>query len=65
MSQKIVTVTVDDASGAFEVDLTGFQGIGCDAVIKAFAELGETTTVIEKPEYKFKATQQKQVQAGR
>ena len=65
MSQQIVTVTVDDNSGAFEVDLTGFQGIGCDAVIKAFAELGETKTVIEKPEYKQKTVTQRSIQSGR
>lgn len=65
MSQQIVTVTVDDTSGAFEVDLTGFQGIGCDAVIKAFAKLGEAKTVIEKPEYKQKAVNQRTIQSGR
>ena len=49
---QIVKVTVDDATGEFEVNLTGFVGHGCDAIIQAFAELGEMKTHIHKPEYK-------------
>jgi len=56
-----VTVEIDDSDGSFSVDLTGFEGKGCDAVIKAFAEISEPSKVIEKPEYKFVASQQKQI----
>jgi hypothetical protein len=49
---QIVKITVDDTNGAFDVDLTGFQGIGCDAIITAFGELGEITSHTHKPEYK-------------
>ena len=48
---QIVKVTVDDATGEFEVNLTGFVGHGCDAIIQAFAELGEMKTHVHKPEY--------------
>ena len=58
---QFVTVEVNDADGSFSVDLTGFEGKGCDAVIKAFAEIAEPTKVVEKPEYKFTASQQKQL----
>ena len=53
---QIVKITVDDSNGEFEVDLTGYTGIGCDAIIKAFGELGEITSHIHKPEYKQTAT---------
>lgn len=65
MAQQFVTIEVSDKDGSFTVDLTGFEGIGCDAVIKAFAELGETSSVTEKPEYKASAFQRKQQTAGR
>ena len=48
---QIVKVTVDDSTGEFDVDLTGFHGKGCDAIIQAFAELGEMKTHVHKPEY--------------
>ena len=46
---QIVKVTVDDLTGEFDVDLTGFHGKGCDAIIQAFAELGEMKTHVHKP----------------
>ena len=49
---KIVKVTVDDSNGEFDVDLTGFHGVGCDDIIKALGELGEVKTQIAKPEYR-------------
>lgn len=49
---QIIKVTVDDTNGEFSVDLTGFQGQGCDAIIEAFGEIGEITSHIHKPEYK-------------
>lgn len=60
---KNITVTVDENTGEFEVDLTGFQGQGCDAIIEAFAEIGEATAVVHKPEWK--ATAHKQQTAGK
>lgn len=61
MATEIIKVTVDDNTGEFDVDLTGFHGIGCDAIIQAFGELGQTKKVIHKPEYTAK-TQTKQTQ---
>jgi hypothetical protein len=49
---KIVKVSVDDATGEFDVDLTGFHGVGCDDIVKALGELGEIKTQIAKPEYR-------------
>jgi hypothetical protein len=57
---KIITVTIDSGTeqlnnaGAFTVDLTGFNGQGCDAVIKAFEGVGEATKTVHKPEWKPK-----------
>ena len=48
---KLVTVTLDENTGSFSVDLTGFHGKGCADVVKAFEELGKTTKSIKKPEY--------------
>ena len=48
---QIIKVTVDDATGEFAVDLTGFQGQGCDDIIKAFGEIGEIKTHTHKPEF--------------
>jgi hypothetical protein len=51
MANKVIKVTIDEATGEFNVDLTGFEGQGCDDVIKAFAEIGEVTKELHKPEY--------------
>ena len=48
---KTVTITIDESTGDFNVDLTGFQGQGCDDIIKACAEVGEVTKEVHKPEY--------------
>lgn len=59
---KIITVTIDTGNeslqdaGAFSVDLTGFQGQGCDAIIRAFEGVGEATKTIHKPEWRAKTT---------
>jgi len=59
---KIVTVTIDQGeevnanAGSFSVDLTGFEGQGCDAIIKAFEGVGEATKTIHKPEWRQKTT---------
>jgi hypothetical protein len=60
---QLIKVTVDDNTGAFDVDLTGFHGQGCDAIIEAFGELGEIKTHVHKPEFKENAVRvQKQGQ---
>lgn len=51
---QIIKVDVDDNTGEFDVDLTGFHGKGCDAIIQAFGELGEIKTHIHKTEYNEK-----------
>jgi hypothetical protein len=48
---KLIKITVDDSTGEFDVDLTGFHGKGCDAIIQACGELGEIKTEVKKPEY--------------
>jgi hypothetical protein len=47
---KIVKVTVDE-NGDFTVDLNGFHGRGCDAIIKAFGEESTVTKETHKREY--------------
>jgi len=51
---KIITIDLDPKDASFSVDLTGFHGKGCEDVIKAFTSIGETTKIIEKPEFKDK-----------
>ena len=57
---KVITVTIDQGTehlnnaGAFNVDLTGFEGQGCDMIIKAFEGVGEATRTVHKPEWKPK-----------
>ena len=48
---KLVTIELDEETGNFSVDLTGFQGKGCADVVKAFETLGTVTTSHKKPEY--------------
>ena len=60
---KIITIEIDPSDASFTVNLTGFHGTGCTDVIKAFASIGETTKVIEKPEFKEK--NQNTVNAGK
>jgi hypothetical protein len=47
---KIVKITVDE-NGDFTVDLNGFKGRGCDAIIKAFGEESTITKETHKREY--------------
>jgi hypothetical protein len=49
---KEVTVKLDNTTGAFSVDRTGFKGKGCDAVLKVFEGLGDVTSDKKKPEYR-------------
>lgn len=48
---QVIKIEIDEKTGEFNVDLTGFNGKGCDDVIKAFAEVGEVTRELHKPEY--------------
>jgi hypothetical protein len=48
---KIIKIEISD-DATFTVDLTGFNGQGCGDIIKAFAQLGEVTKEIHKPEWK-------------
>ncbi len=61
---QIIKVTVDDNTGEFDVDLTGFHGVGCAAIIEAFGELGEITSRTHKPEYREKAQVTRTVKEG-
>lgn len=49
---KTIIVTLNPEDASFSVDLNGFQGKGCDAILKAFEGLGTVTKTIHKPEYK-------------
>lgn len=63
MAAKIVKIEIDEATGNFNVDLTGFNGKGCDDIIKACAEVGDVTKEVHKPEYN--RPQQTAQKAGR
>lgn len=54
---KIITVEIDENTGDFAIDLTGFQGRGCADIIKAFAEVGQVTEELHKTEYNQQAKQ--------
>ena len=47
---KTGKITIDE-KGNFSVDLTGFEGQGCDDIIKACAEIGDITKEVHKREY--------------
>lgn len=49
---KLVTIEIDQTTGEFSVDLTGFHGKGCGDIVKMFDGLGTKTKGITKPEYK-------------
>lgn len=52
MAAKKVVVLLDPESSEFSVDLTGFQGVGCEDVVRMFDKLGNNTKTVRKPEYK-------------
>lgn len=47
---KLITIEIDLNNASQTIDLEGFHGVGCDAVLQAFAPSDEGQ-VIEKPEY--------------
>lgn len=53
---KIITVSIDEQTGDFSIDLTGFHGKGCADVMKAFDGLGKTTKTVKKTEYNESTT---------
>ena len=57
MAGELIRITIDDNTGESSVDLQGFHGKGCAAVIKAFGEIGEITSEIHKPEFNQVQTQ--------
>lgn len=52
MANKIITITIDEKDASIAVDLTGFHGVGCDALMKALTAGSEVTKTIHKPEFK-------------
>jgi hypothetical protein len=48
---KNITVEISPDGSEVSVDLTGFKGVGCKAVAKAFDSLGKVTKDVTKPEY--------------
>ena len=63
---KIIVVTIDE-NGDAEIDLQGFHGRGCDAVMKGFNKAlgGEVLTDNSKPEYNKPLTKNVCVKGGR
>lgn len=54
---KTITVTIKP-DGKKIVDLDGFNGIGCAAVLAAFTKGEKITKEIHKPEYNVKQAKQ-------
>lgn len=48
-----VTITIDLATAETEVDLAGFHGKGCGAIVEGFAKAAGTTTagMVKKQEF--------------
>jgi hypothetical protein len=52
MAMKEITITIDPATAGVEVDLEGFQGKGCQAVIEGFARAaGTNANITHKREF--------------
>jgi hypothetical protein len=63
---KIITVTIDE-NGDAEIDLAGYQGKGCTAVMAGFNKAlgGEITSDATKAEYNKPLTKNVCVTGGR
>jgi len=49
---KLITITIDPQTGDQTAEAHGYNGKGCDAVLKAFGDgVGETVDIRHKPEY--------------
>ena len=48
---KITTITIDETTGATEVDATGYHGKGCDAVVRGFTAGLGNAEVSKKSEF--------------
>jgi hypothetical protein len=63
---KLVKVTIDEATAQVDIDLQGFHGQGCDAVLKAFASVGTTLNKeFTKPEFRQQAQVTEQTISGK
>ena len=51
MAKKIITIDVDEAKGTFTVETTGFQGVGCMDIQRAFETMGTVITDKKTSEY--------------
>ncbi len=51
MAQQIITIEITP-EGKKTVDLQGFQGVGCAAVLEAFTSGDTKLSEISKPEFK-------------
>lgn len=48
---KLINIIIE-TDGNFSIDLTGFKGIGCADVMKAFDGIGTKRVDRKKPEFK-------------
>jgi hypothetical protein len=56
---KTITVTIDE-NGETNIDLTGFSGVGCSAVLRDFTDgAGQIKREVKKREYSDNETAQK------
>jgi hypothetical protein len=51
MEDRICTVVVNSKGKSLTVDLDGFHGQGCSAIVEAFAAMGPVLSESEKPEF--------------
>lgn len=49
MSDKMITIDIDQETGNFSLDLDGFHGKGCKDVAKLFEQMGKVTSSEDKP----------------
>jgi hypothetical protein len=49
---QLVKVQIDETTAEVNIDLIGFHGKGCDALLKAFSQVGKLTKETIKPEYR-------------
>ena len=49
---QMVKVHIDELTAEVSIDLIGFHGKGCDALLKGFAQVGKLTKETIKPEFR-------------
>ena len=53
---QMIEVIIDESTAQVTVDLKGFHGQGCDAVMQAMMQVGNgESTQVTKPEYRAQA----------